>query len=164
MRDQNKQDLIQALKEKRSEEVLVLRTISAELLNMEKEKHYQVSKKNPDLSEQDLVKQSALVQEDIVKVIFSEAKKRKEAIVEFEKANRQDLVDKEKAELEIINKYLPELASEDEIKQRAEQVIQELGASGPQDMGKVISKLMAEFSGKVEGSTVSGIVKNLLIK
>lgn len=162
LKEKIKDDLKKALKERKKEEILVLRGFLASLLNAEKEKRYGLSKENPNLSESELEEKSQLNDEEVIKVIFSEAKKRKEAIVEFEKGGRQDLVDKEKKELAVLQTYLPEQASEEEIRQRAEQVVKEVGASGPQDLGKVMGRLMAEFKNKAEGRLIAQIVKQVL--
>jgi hypothetical protein len=71
-------------------------------------------------------------------------------------------VEKEKKELEILKKYLPEQMSEDRIKEEAKKVIEEIGASGPKDTGKVMSALMPKLKGKAEGGMVSKIVGELL--
>ena len=69
----------------------------------------------------------------------------------FAKAGRDDLVEREQAEIEILQPYLPEQLSRDEIRARAEAVIAEVGASGPRDMGKVMPKLTAEMQGNADG-------------
>jgi uncharacterized protein YqeY len=91
-------------------------------------------------------------------------KKRRESILEFEKGKRDDLVQKEKAELEILQKYLPEQMSQEEIKKLAQEIITKTGASEMKDMGKVLSELMPKVKGKAEGGMVSQIVKELLTK
>ncbi len=103
-----------------------------------------------------------LTEEDEIQVIKSEIKKRKEAIELFEKGGRNDLAEKEKKELEILNEYLPAQMSEEEIKNFVEKVIQELGASGPKDLGKVMGAVMKELRGKADGSLVQKIVKEKL--
>jgi uncharacterized protein YqeY len=142
--------------------ILVLRGINAAIKNKEIEKRTKLSKEEKDVSK--LEKLSKLTEEEILGVIQSEAKKRKDAIVEFAKGNRQDLVDKETKELEIIKKYLPEEMGEDELRKEAEKTIAEVGASGPQDTGKVMSALMEKVKGRAEGSLASRIVGELLKK
>jgi hypothetical protein len=162
LKEKIKQDLKKALKEQKKEQALVLRGLLASLLNAEKEKRYGLSKQDSGLSEKELEEKSQLNDEETTKVIFSEAKKRKEAMVEFERGGRQDLVDKEKRELTVLQAYLPQQASEQEIRQRAEEIVKELGASGPQDLGKVMGRLMAEFKNKAEGQLIAQIVKQVL--
>ncbi len=103
-----------------------------------------------------------LMEEDEIQVIKSEIKKRKEAIELFEKGGRNDLAEKERKELEILNEYLPEQMSEEEIKNFVEKVIQEIGASGPKDLGKVMGAVMKELRGKADGALVQKIVKEKL--
>ena len=98
----------------------------------------------------------------ILDVIAKEAKRRRESIEEFGKAGRQDLVEKEEAELAILSAYLPQQASRDEIVEAARQVIQETGASGPKDLGKVMPVLMQRFRGRADGREVNEIVRELL--
>ena len=98
----------------------------------------------------------------ILDVIAKEAKRRRESIEEFGKAGRQDLVEKEEAELAILSAYLPQQASRDEIVEAARQVIQETGASGPRDLGKVMPVLMQRFRGRADGREVNEIVRELL--
>lgn len=103
-----------------------------------------------------------LTEEDEIQVIKSEIKKRKEAIELFEKGGRFDLAEKEKKELEILNKYLPEQMPEEEIAKFVEKIIQEIGATGPKDIGKVMGAVMKELRGKADGATVQKIVKEKL--
>ncbi|CUT03288.1 GatB/YqeY domain-containing protein [Candidatus Chrysopegis kryptomonas] len=103
-----------------------------------------------------------LTEEDEIQVIKSEIKKRKEAIELFEKGGRNDLAEKERKELEILNEYLPEQMSEEEIKNFVEKVIQEIGATGPKDLGKVMGAVMKELRGKADGALVQKIVKEKL--
>ena len=155
-------DLNQAVKKKEEVRSLVLRSLLAAILNKEKEKRYKLSKQKPELTEKDLEKESQLVDEEVIEVISSEVKKRKEAILEFEKGERTDLVEKEKKELEILQKYLPEQLSEEEIKKLAKEAIEKLGAKEPKDIGKIMAELMPKVKGRAEGAVVSRIVRELL--
>jgi uncharacterized protein YqeY len=154
------EDLKKALFEKKDTEVSVLRLLNSSILNKEKEKRYKISLKKDNVA--DLDKASVLGDEEILEVIISEVKKRKEAIIEFEKGNRKDLADKEKKELEILKKYLPEQLSEEEIKELAKEAIKKVGAKEIKDMGKVMAQLMPKVKGRADGSLVSKIVKELL--
>lgn len=98
----------------------------------------------------------------VISVMEKEAKKRRESIEAFEKGNRQDLVDKEKAELVILMEYLPKQMSREEITEVAKEVISKLGAAGPGDKGKVMSKLMPKLKGKAQGQEISDVVAELL--
>lgn len=99
---------------------------------------------------------------DVLGVLAKEAKQRRESIEEFAKANRQDLVSKEEAELAVISTYLPQQATRDEIMDAARRVVAETGASGPRDLGKVMPALMQQFRGRAEGRDVSDVVRELL--
>ena len=153
LKEKIKQNLNAALKEKRTLEVLVLRQLLAAILNKEKEKRFK-AKEEKDIQ---------LTDEEVIEVISSEAKKRRESIVEFGKGKRQDLVEKEKKELEILEKYLPEQLPEEEIRKLIKEVIEKTDAKEIKDMGKVMAELMPKVRGKTDGSLVSRIVKELLV-
>lgn len=157
------EDLKTSLKERKELEVSVLRLLNSTIINKEKEKRYKISKEKPDLKEKELEKESQLTDEEVIEVVSSEIKKRKEAILEFQKGKREDLVAKEKQELEILEKYLPEQLSEEEIKKLAKEAIEKTGAKEPKEMGKVMAELMPKLKGRADGSLVSKIVKELLI-
>ena len=147
-------NLNSALKEKRTLEVLVLRQLLAAILNKEKEKRFK-AKEERDIQ---------LTDEEVIEVISSEAKKRRESIVEFEKGKRQDLVEKEKKELEILEKYLPEQLPEEEIRKLIKGAIEKTDAKEIKDMGKVMAELMPKIKGKADGTLVSKIVKESLVQ
>ena len=98
----------------------------------------------------------------IVGVVQKQAKMRREAITEFEKAGRDDLVAKERGELAFLEDYLPAPADPEEVEAAARRVIAETGASGPRDIGKVMPALTKEFAGRADGRVVSEIVRRLL--
>ncbi len=101
-------------------------------------------------------------EEDVLSVIQKEAKQRRDSIVEFEKAARTELVDKETKELNILQTFLPEQMSEDEVKKIVEQTIAETNSTSMQDMGKVMGALNGKLKGKVDMGMVSGIVRDKL--
>ena len=100
--------------------------------------------------------------EDVIDVIGKEVKKRRESIDLYEKGGRPELAEKEKKELDIIQRYLPEQLHEDEIKKIVNEAISTTNASGIQDMGKVMGIIMQQVKGKVDAGTVSSIVKSRL--
>ncbi|MCL4418756.1 GatB/YqeY domain-containing protein [Patescibacteria group bacterium] len=100
--------------------------------------------------------------EDVLSVIQKEAKQHNDSIEQFNNAGRQDLVDKETKELEVLKKYLPEQLSETEIKKLVEDAISQTGAKTITDMGKVMGALMPKVKGKVDGSLVNRIVRESL--
>ncbi len=100
--------------------------------------------------------------EDVLSVVQKEAKQRRDSIEEFKKAGRQELVDKEQKELDILQTFLPVQMGEDEVRSIVEQTISETGASSIQDMGKVMGALGEKLKGKADMGLVSGIVKSKL--
>jgi uncharacterized protein YqeY len=105
-----------------------------------------------------------LTDAEIITVLSREAKKRREAAEAFADAGRADKAALEKAEGEVIAKYLPKQMSEDEIKKLIAAAIAQTGASGPGDMGKVMGVIKGQTAGKADGGTVSGLVKEALNK
>ncbi|TMB99312.1 MAG: GatB/YqeY domain-containing protein [Chloroflexi bacterium] len=99
---------------------------------------------------------------EVLGVIAKQAKQRRESIEEFGKAGRQDLVDKEAAELKFLEAYLPAQMSRDEIDKEARAVIAETGASGPGDKGRVMGALMPRLAGRAEGREINEVVTKLL--
>lgn len=105
-----------------------------------------------------------LEDEQVIEILAKEVKQRSEAILEFQKGNRQDLVDTANAEIEILKQYLPQQLSEEEIKQLVKEVAEEVNASSMKDMGKIMSELRPKIIGRADGKLVSSIVKEYLNK
>jgi len=103
-----------------------------------------------------------LNQDDEMKILNNQAKRRKDAIEMYEKAGRTELADKEKAELTIIQEFLPAQMSDDDIKKVIENLINKTGASGMKDFGKTMGMAMKELKGKADGSKVQQFVKEIL--
>ena len=101
--------------------------------------------------------------DDEMKILMSAAKKRREAIEMYDQHNRPELAAKERTELAVIQEYLPKQLSREEIAGRVREVIQQVGAGGPQDTNKVIPVLMKEMKGKADGKLVQEIVKEELM-
>lgn len=104
----------------------------------------------------------SLTENDILALVAKQAKQRQESIVEYQKGGRQDLVAEEEAELAILQAYLPEQFGPAEIEAEARQVIAEVGATGPADLGQVMKPLMARLRGRADGKLVNQIVRELL--
>lgn len=100
--------------------------------------------------------------EDVLSVIQKEAKQRRDSIEEFNKAGRQELVDKEQQELDILQTFLPQQMGEEEIKSIVEQTISETGATTITDMGKIMGALNAKLKGKADMGLVSTLVRQKL--
>ncbi|WP_086312917.1 glutamyl-tRNA(Gln) amidotransferase subunit E [Enterococcus sp. 7F3_DIV0205] len=100
--------------------------------------------------------------EEELTVLSREMKQRRDSLSEFEKAGRDDLADKVKIEITIVEKYMPKQLSEEEIRQIVLTAIDQTGASSPKEFGKVMSAVMPEVKGKADGNQVNAIVKELL--
>ena len=101
---------------------------------------------------------------DIVKLIQKLAKQRKEAAEQYVAAGRQELADNENAEAAVLAGYLPKQLSPDEVEAKLREIIAEVGAAAPSDMGKVMGVATKRLAGLADGKTISGIVKQLLAK
>lgn len=156
------EDLKAALLSQDALQASTLRMLLAAITNKEKEKRYRVSTKEAGLSEQELQAKSALTSQELQDVVSSEAKKRRESIEAFEKGGRKDLVEKEQKELKILQGYLPEQLSEEAIRALVNTVVAKVGATSPQDIGKVMGALAPQTKGKADGALVSRIVKEEL--
>ena len=99
---------------------------------------------------------------DVLSAIQKEAKQHRDSIGEFTKANRSDLVDKEKKELELLQKYLPSQMTEEEVKKLVKHTINQTKATSAKDMGKVMGTLMPQIKGKADGGMVSRLVRESL--
>lgn len=99
---------------------------------------------------------------DILGLVAKQAKQRQESIVEYRKGGREDLVAEEEAELAILEAYLPQQLGPEEIEAEARQVIAEVGASSPADLGKVMKPLMVRLRGRADGKLANRIVRELL--
>lgn len=141
-------DIKKAMKEKDQDKLRVLRSLKAKL--MEKE----ISERKSG--------EAQLTDEQAAEVLMKAAKQRKESITQYEEGGRSDLAEIEKTELTIIDSYLPEMMDENEVRKVVKQKISQTGASGPQDMGKVMGPLMGQLKGKADGALVSRIVKEEL--
>jgi uncharacterized protein YqeY len=99
---------------------------------------------------------------EIVEILMTEAKKRRESIEHFEQAGRTDSAESERFELRLIEGYLPQQMSRDEIRAEAQTAIAEVGAVSPKDMGRVMGMLMPRVKGRADGRLVNEIVRELL--
>ena len=95
----------------------------------------------------------------VLVVIGSEIKRRRDSVEQYRAGNRQDLVEKEEAEIRILQGYLPQQLTEDELRAKVDAAIASVGAKGPKDMGAVMKALVPEVQGRAEGKTVSEMVK-----
>lgn len=105
-----------------------------------------------------------LPESDVLAILQRQVKQRRESIEQFEKGGRDDLVEIERVEIAIIEQYLPRQLNREEVTERARVVIEQVGASGPGDRGKVMGMLMKELRGEADGSLVNAVVGELLEK
>jgi uncharacterized protein len=103
-----------------------------------------------------------LADDQVMQVIAKQVKQRRESIEEFKKANRQDLVAIEEAEMKVLEAYMPAQMSRDEIEAEARQVIAEVGANSPADKGKVMKKIVPRLAGRADGRDINEVVTQLL--
>lgn len=103
-----------------------------------------------------------LSMQEALSVLQKEAKKHQDSIEQYEKANRDDLAKDEKAELEVIEKYLPEQMPEDQVAKLLDEAIQQTGATGPADMGKVIGVVRDKAQGQADGALIAKLAKERL--
>ena len=138
-------DMTAAMKAKDAARTSTLRMVKAAIINREKEGGAEIS------------------DEDVVKLLRSQVKQRRDSVEQYQKAGRQELVDKETAEIAVIEGYLPQAASEVEIDQAVAAAIVETGATSMKDMGAVMKTVMAKLAGKnADGKLVSETVKKKL--
>ena len=102
--------------------------------------------------------------DEVITIIAKQIKTRKESINEFEKGNRQDLIDKTESEIKILEEYMPEQLSVEEVNEVIEKVFAEVNPTGMQDMGKLMGKLNPILKGKTDMGLVSSIIKDKLSK
>jgi len=111
---------------------------------------------------EEISKGESLSDESVIKVIRKESKKIEDSINEFSKMNRDDLVEKEKAQLGVLERYLPALMDIKQVREIIKKVIVDTDAQGMKDMGKVMGLSMKELDGQADGNTVKDIVRELL--
>lgn len=139
-------DIKNAMKAKNKEELQALRSIKSMILLAESEKGAEVS----------------LSQDAEMKLLMKAAKQRKESADTYKSNGREELANAELLELEVIERYLPKQMSEEELSEKLKEIIQKVGASGPQDMGKVMGVATKELAGKADGKMISQLVKQIL--
>jgi uncharacterized protein YqeY len=146
LKQQIDNDIKKAMLAKNKEELEALRSIKSLILLAETDKSA-----------------SAEISSDVENKLLQKAvKQRKESSDIFQQQGRKDLADKENFQLEVISRYLPKQLSEDEIKNRLRIIIEQVGAKGPQDMGKVMGNATKALSGLADGKIISEMVKKLL--
>ncbi|MGH7889542.1 MAG: GatB/YqeY domain-containing protein [Thermodesulfobacteriota bacterium] len=141
------EELKNALRNKNAVELSVLRMLQSAIKNKEIEKN-----------------KAELTDDEVIEVVGTEIKKRKESIEGYMKGQRQDLVDNENAEIEVLAKYMPKQMTEDEVREEARKAIGEVEVTTLKEIGKVMKIIMPRTKGKADGSLVNKVVKEELEK
>lgn len=149
MKDKLQEELKQSMLAKNTEKTSVLRLLLSAI------NYYETNKGGAGYSATD---------EDVMSVIGSQVKQRKDSIEQYTNAGRTDLADKEKAELKILEVYLPEQMGEEEISKLVDEAVSQTGATTMADIGKVMGALMPKVKGRADGGMVSNLVKSKLSK
>ncbi|MEM7374024.1 MAG: GatB/YqeY domain-containing protein [Bacteroidota bacterium] len=147
LKDTINQDLKVAMKEKNEVAKLALRAIKSAILLAE-------------TSESKLG--ASLTEAEELQLLIKQAKQRKDSIQQFRSNQRDDLADKEEAELKVIEQYLPQALSPEEVKAEVERIVAELGASSMKDMGRVMKATREKLAGKADGKAIADLVKQIL--
>jgi len=163
MLDEIKKDLVSFQKDKNETGVSVLRMLVSSIVNKGKDKRLKIANENQGMSDKELDEKSILSNEEVVEVIASEVKKRRDSIESFKSGGRLDLVEQETRELEILKKYLPKELTEQEIKNIVEAAKVKTGAATLKDIGLIMKEVVPQTKGKADGNLVAKIVKESLI-
>lgn len=148
LKDKLTEDMKQAMKDKEAgkQRLSVIRMVRASIKNTE------------------IARKKELDDEEVLDVLAKEVKMRRDALEEFKKGNRPDLVAGLEQEIVILKGYLPVQLSEEEVRALVTEAVAQTGAAGPKDMGKVMAALMPKVKGRADGKTVNAMVKDALNK
>ena len=144
LKEQLMQDLKDAMKEKDTVKKDTVQMVRAAILQIEKDKGIEVDDAK------------------IIEIIAKEVKGKKDALVDFEKGERQDLIDQTNAEIEILSKYLPKQLSKEEIKEIVQTIVNDLGATSMKDMGPVMKEAKTKIGAGADGRSINEVVKEIL--
>lgn len=147
--DRLEDDLKQAMRDKDKVRLRTLRSLRAAL-------------KNKEIDQRQDGAEVVLSEQDQLAVLRKQVNQRKDSIEQYEDAGRDDLVEKEKAELDVLNEYMPDQVSDDDLEEMLQEIIDEVGAESMADMGPVMGRAMDELRGRVDGGRVQETVKSLL--
>jgi len=168
IKDRLGQDLRTAMRDGDKVRVSVLRLLGSLIKNREVAKRTELAKaateKGQPLAAAELEAQSQLADAEVLQAIASACKQRRESIELYRKGHREDLAAAEEAELKILESYLPQALTPEELRARVAEAIQAVGATSVKDMGKVMSALMPQVQGRADGKVVSEMVREALGK
>lgn len=137
-------DMKESMKNKETVRKNVIQMIRASILQIEKDNQKEVN------------------DDEIIQIIAKEAKKRKDSLADYEKSGREDLISEIKEEIKIIDEYLPEQLSTEEIEKKVAEIISEIGATSMKDMGAVMKAAKEKIGASSDGKTINEVVKKLL--
>lgn len=140
----------------------ILEDLKTAMKNQDKELLAVIRMVKGAISLEEINKKKELTDEEVIDIISKQIKTRKESIIEFTKGNRQDLIDKTQSEIDILNKYMPEQLSIEEINIEIEKAFDEIKPTNMSDMGKIMGKVTPILKGKADMSAVSKIIKDRL--
>ena len=138
------EDLKESMKEKNTIRKNVVQMVRAAILQVEKDKHIEVS------------------DDKIFEIIAKEAKKRKDSLEDFQKSGREDLIEQINKEIEILNEYLPKQLTQEELEQKIKEIIAEVGATSIKDIGVVMKTAKEKLGASADGKTINEVAKKLL--
>lgn len=147
--EQLNDDLKEAMRDKDKVRLRTLRSLRSAL-------------KNKEIEQREEGVETVLSEQDQLSVLRKQVNQRKDSIEQYEEAGRDDLVEKEQEELEVLDEYMPDAVSDEELRERLESIIEEVGAESMADMGPVMGRAMDELRGRVDGGRVQNVVKELL--
>lgn len=161
LKDQIQADLADAMRNREETRKTALRMLIAAIRNAE------IRSAPPGATDEQLAEMAklppiTLSDDEVIAVVQKQLKQRRDSIDQYQKAQRNDLAEKERAEASILEVYLPQQATPEEIEAAARNVIAETGASGPRDMGKVMPVLTQAFAGRADGRLINEVVRGLL--
>lgn len=140
------EDLKSAMKEKNTNKKNAVQMVRTAILQIEKDKGIEVT------------------DEQIIDIIAKEVKKRKDSLADFEKANRQDLIDQINEEIEVLEGYLPKQLTDEELEEIVSKIVTEVGATNIKDMGKVMKEAKTQIGARADGKRINEMVKKILDK
>ena len=140
------EDLKSAMKEKNTNKKNAVQMVRTAILQIEKDKGIEVT------------------DEQIIDIIAKEVKKRKDSLADFEKANRQDLIDQINEEIEVLEGYLPKQLTDEELEEIVSKIVTEVGATNIKDMGRVMKEAKAQIGARADGKRINEMVKKILDK
>ncbi len=138
------EDLKESMKNKDTVRKNTVQMVRASILQIEKDKGIEVEDSK------------------IIDIIAKEVKTKKDALKDFEKAERQDLIDLTNREIEVLQEYLPKQLSRDEVKAEVEKIISEIGATSMKDMGAIMKEAKAKMGASAEGKTINEVAKEIM--